>query len=139
MSVVRLDHCVIAVSNWERSNAFYRDVVGVELVDLPRGRRAYRLGNAQLNVHGPKSTAQPLPARPVAPGNSDICFEWPGRIAGAVDHLQRHSVAIVEGPTERQGARGAGRSVYFNDPDGALLEFISYDERVTATGPELTV
>jgi catechol 2,3-dioxygenase-like lactoylglutathione lyase family enzyme len=28
----RLDHVVIKVSDWERSNAFYRDVVGAELI-----------------------------------------------------------------------------------------------------------
>ena len=28
----KLDHCVIHVSDWERSNAFYRDVMGAELV-----------------------------------------------------------------------------------------------------------
>ena len=27
---VKLDHCVIHVSDWERSNAFYRDVIGAE-------------------------------------------------------------------------------------------------------------
>jgi catechol 2,3-dioxygenase-like lactoylglutathione lyase family enzyme len=27
----------------------------------------------------------------------------------------------------RQGAGGDGTSVYFRDPDGSLLEFISYD------------
>jgi len=122
----RLDHCVIAVSHWGRSNAFYRDVVGAELVELPRGRHAYRLGNAQLNVHGPGSTAQPLPVRPVVPGNSDLCLEWPGPVEQAVEHLQHHSVPIVEGPVERQGALGVGHSVYFNDPDGTLLECISY-------------
>ncbi len=122
----RLDHCVIAVSHWGRSNAFYRDVVGAELVELPRGRHAYRLGNAQLNVHGPGSTAQPLPVRPVVPGNSDLCLEWPGPVEQAVEHLKHHSIPIVEGPVERQGALGVGHSVYFNDPDGTLLEFISY-------------
>ena len=29
---VKLDHCVIHVSDWERSNAFYRDVIGAEVV-----------------------------------------------------------------------------------------------------------
>jgi len=28
---VTLDHCVIHVSDWERSNAFYRDVLGLEV------------------------------------------------------------------------------------------------------------
>jgi hypothetical protein len=27
---------------------------------------------------------------------------------------------------QRFGAKGAGTSVYFRDPDGSLLEFISY-------------
>ena len=121
-----LDHVVIHVSDWERSNAFYRDVVGVELVELPRGRWAYRLANAQLNVHGPGSTPHPLPRMPVQPGNSDFCLVWDGPIDEAVEHLKRHGVEIVEGPVERQGAAGPARSVYFLDPDGSLLEFMSY-------------
>jgi hypothetical protein len=28
---------------------------------------------------------------------------------------------------ERFGAKGAGISVYFRDPDGSLMEFMSYD------------
>ena len=30
--MIRLDHCVIHVSGWETANAFYRDVVGAEVV-----------------------------------------------------------------------------------------------------------
>jgi catechol 2,3-dioxygenase-like lactoylglutathione lyase family enzyme len=59
----RLDHAVIHVSDWARSNAFYRDLLGAE---------------------------------------------------------------VEEGPVARQGAQGDGTSVYFRDPDGSLLEFISY-------------
>jgi catechol 2,3-dioxygenase-like lactoylglutathione lyase family enzyme len=47
----KLDHCVIHVSDWERSNAFYRDVMGADLVQRPVGW-AYRFGDKQLNVHG---------------------------------------------------------------------------------------
>jgi len=32
MPRIRLDHCVIHVSDWKRSNAFYRDVMGAEIV-----------------------------------------------------------------------------------------------------------
>jgi catechol 2,3-dioxygenase-like lactoylglutathione lyase family enzyme len=35
-------------------------------------------------------------------------------------------VPVETGPVERLGAGGAGTSVYFRDPDGSLLEFISY-------------
>jgi catechol 2,3-dioxygenase-like lactoylglutathione lyase family enzyme len=117
---------VIAVSDWDRSNRFYADLLGAELVELAHGRYAYRFGDQQLNVHGPGSTPHPRAAEPVRPGNSDLCFVWPGEIAGAARHLSEHGVAVEEGPVERQGAGGAGRSVYFRDPDGSLLELISY-------------
>ena len=120
-----LDHTVVTVSQWERSNAFYRDVLGAEVV--PRGPVwAYRMRNAQLNVHGPGFEAYPLPAAQTPPGGSDICLVWDGPIDGAVEHLRAHGVELVEGPVQRDGARGRGTSVYFRDPDGSLLEFISY-------------
>jgi catechol 2,3-dioxygenase-like lactoylglutathione lyase family enzyme len=123
---VRLDHCVIAVSDWERSNRFYADVLGAELVELTYGRFAYRFGEQQLNVHGPGSEPHPRAADPVRPGNSDLCFRWDGPIAEAVEHLRERGVEVELGPVDRIGAGGAGTSVYFRDPDGSLLELISY-------------
>jgi catechol 2,3-dioxygenase-like lactoylglutathione lyase family enzyme len=120
-----LDHCVIAVSDWERSNSFYRDVLGAELVAREAGW-AYRFGAQQLNVHGPGVSSGPDAAIPVMPGNSDLCFVWDGPIVDAVAHLSERGVTIEEGPVERHGAGGTGQSVYFRDPDGTLLEFISY-------------
>ena len=123
----RLDHCVIAVSSWETSNAFYRDVVGAEVLDVGAGRFAYRIGDTQLNVHGPGVDVGSLVGRlPVQPGNSDLCFVWPGRIEDAVAHLEGQGVEVESGPMDTFGAGGCGTSVYFRDPDGSLLEFISY-------------
>jgi catechol 2,3-dioxygenase-like lactoylglutathione lyase family enzyme len=96
---VRLDHVVIAVSDWKRSNAFYRDVVG-----------------AEANVA----------RKPVEPGNSDVYFVWPGPVDEAIEHLRRHAIDLETAPVRRPGGRGAGTSVYFRDPDESLLEFISY-------------
>jgi catechol 2,3-dioxygenase-like lactoylglutathione lyase family enzyme len=62
----------------------------------------------------------------VRPGNSDLCFRWPGTIDAALAHLERNGVTVELGPVERSGGRGAGMSVYFRDPDGSLLEFIAY-------------
>jgi catechol 2,3-dioxygenase-like lactoylglutathione lyase family enzyme len=124
---VRLDHVVIQVSDWERSSAFYRDVLGAELVERAGGGpRHYRFGDQQLNVHGPGTDARPVARRPGGPGSADLCFVWDGPIEEAVEHLGRHDVEVEEGPVTRHGGRGRGTSVYFRDPDGSLLEFISY-------------
>jgi catechol 2,3-dioxygenase-like lactoylglutathione lyase family enzyme len=62
----------------------------------------------------------------VRPGNSDLCFEWQGPIEGAIAHLNTHGIAVEHGPMRRFGAKGPGTSVYFRDPDGSLMEFMSY-------------
>ncbi|MCJ2037125.1 VOC family protein [Methylobacterium sp. J-068] len=124
---VHLDHCVIHVTDWERSNAFYGEVLQAEII--PRGAGfAYRFGGVQLNVHGPGVTATPLAERPVMPGNSDLCFRWSGPIETAAAHLAAHGIPVELGPVPRNGAAGPGLSLYFRDPDGSLMEFITYPE-----------
>lgn len=125
--VIGLDHVVIAVTDWGRATAFYRDVIGATVVPVEGERVSFRIGRTQLNVHGPGADVSTNVARvPVSPGNSDICFEWLGDLADAIEHLRAHDVDVELGPVSRHGARGQGTSVYFRDPDGSLLEFISY-------------
>ncbi len=124
--MVTLDHVVIHVTDWDRSTAFYRDVMGAEVV--PRGAGvAFRFGAQQLNCHGPGVEAAPLARVPVPPGGTDLCFAWKGTVEAAQAHLEAHGVTVELGPVPRNGARGPGTSLYFRDPDGSLLEFICYD------------
>ena len=49
-----------------------------------------------------------------------------GMLTEAIDHLERHGVPVEAGPISHEGPRGKGTSVYFRDPDGSLLELLSY-------------
>jgi catechol 2,3-dioxygenase-like lactoylglutathione lyase family enzyme len=125
VAVVALDHVVIHVSDWDRSHRFYGDVLGAEIVERGAGY-AYRIGDQLLNCHGPGVDPDPVARVPVAPGNSDLCFVWDGTAEEAIEHLRNANVTVEQGPVTRTGAHGRGVSVYFRDPDGSLLELISY-------------
>ena len=121
-----LDHFVIRVSDPERARGFYVGVLGAVPVELDRGRVGLRFGERQLNLHGPGSTPDPVAATPAGPGSFDLCFVWPGTPEEAIAHLHSFAVEPELGPVPRVGARGPGTSVYFRDPDGNLLELLSY-------------
>jgi catechol 2,3-dioxygenase-like lactoylglutathione lyase family enzyme len=131
--IAGLDHVVIVVRDFETALAFYTRALGCEPLgvdDWRAGRRRFpslRAGRTMINVH---QAGHPvgLDAGNMQVGSEDLCFEWSGPIDGAVERLRAHGVPIEVGPVKRFGARGReGTSVYFRDPDGNLLELMSYD------------
>lgn len=121
---VTFDHFAIAVTKWDETSAFYQRVLGAELVEHSPGRFAFRWGANQINVVGPSPFVQPREA--IVAGSVDMCFVWPGPVEGAREHLEGSGVDLIAGPMTRPGAGGSGSSVYFRDPEGNLLELISY-------------
>jgi catechol 2,3-dioxygenase-like lactoylglutathione lyase family enzyme len=131
MSVRGFDHWAITVQDIETTIAFYRGVLGCEILyeELWRAGRipiiSMRVGANVINVHQAGREASPH-ARQPTPGSGDVCFRWDAPLEDAVALLDSHRIEIEEGPVSRPAADGElGRSIYFRDPDGNLLEFLS--------------
>ncbi len=136
---IEFDHVAMPVGDMERAVEFYRRVLGAKPLGLEQWRAgkapvvSVSFGRQKFNLHPPDNRITLKAANPMI-GGGDYCFVWPGTIAAAVAHLRGHGIAIVEGPVMRIGGRGKGMSVYFRDPDGNLLELISYAEPPPARG-----
>ena len=131
MGVRGLDHLALTVADVERSLEFYRRVLGAQVLheDLWRSGRLpvalLQLGQSRLSLHPEARPAQPH-ARVPTPGSADLCLRFDAPIEEALRQLAAQRVEIVEGPVPRPAADGQlGRSVYFRDPDGNLLELLS--------------
>ncbi len=118
---------VLYASDLAAAEAFYSDVLGLELYDsAPPRQLFYRCGDAMLLIFNPAVTGVagtggrlPIPAHG-ASGPGHVCFR---ATAAEIDawrqRLEAKGVAIeadFEWP-------GGGRSLYFRDPAGNSLEF----------------
>ena len=133
--IAGFDHLAITASDPEATMAFYRDVLGAQVLYEEQWRSgrfpiySLQLGSNRINVHDPVRDEQ-LPPHLLAgtpmPGSEDFCFRWEGPIEEAIALLEEHGVEIVEGPASRIASNDSnGVSVYFNDPDGNLLELLT--------------
>lgn len=125
MQIGRIDHFVLTVASIEATCAFYRDVLGMEVVTFAGGRRALSFGAQKINLHEVGREFEPKAARPTA-GSGDFCLIADTPLEQVVADLQARGIAIEEGPVNRTGATGPIRSVYIRDPDDNLVEIATY-------------
>ncbi|MBY6164940.1 VOC family protein [Pseudooceanicola nitratireducens] len=121
--IERIDHLVLTVRDIEASVAFYTRVLGVEAVTFAGGRRALAFGNQKINLQ----TLGQEQRNHACIGSGDLCLitNWP--VQDVLDRLAQENITVVEGPVAKSGALGPITSVYFNDPDGNLIEVSRYD------------
>lgn len=122
MRVRELDHVVFRVSDMERSVAWYRDLLGLEVVRLDEWRR----GEAPfVSVRVTADTIIDLQIGPIDGTNVD-------HVALVVDDVDLSELAAsgrfgeVAPPRSLFGARGVGQGIYVRDPDGHGVELRTY-------------
>src|SRR5690242_9628180 len=103
MKIERLDHLVLTVADIEATCAFYRRVMGMEIITFGSGRKALAFGQQKINLHERGKEFEPKATLPT-PGSGDLCFITETPIDEVVEHLKAQKVAIIEGPTKRTGS-----------------------------------
>lgn len=116
------------VTDLAEAEAFYRDILGLELVGKVEGRHVFfRCGKGVLllfNAEATRNAPPPDAKLPVPPhgtrGPGHLCFSASGdEIDRWQTHLKQRGVAIEAGFEWPRG----GRSIYFRDPSGNSIEF----------------
>lgn len=123
MPLKKLGHVVLKVRDLDRSEAFYTDVVGLRVTGRLPGRMVFFSvpGNEDshdLAVWQVGAEAAPAAAKQVGLFHVAWQVERPEDLEPLYRHLLAHGVP-VHGTTDH----GANLSVYFEDPDGNMLEF----------------
>jgi catechol 2,3-dioxygenase-like lactoylglutathione lyase family enzyme len=122
------DHVSLPMENVDAMIGFYR-ALGFDVAELPHVVSVY-VGEQMINFHRPATWQREsftLRAPNAVPPCGDFCVVWEGSAASLRTLLDGAGASIVEGPVTRRGSRRVdASSVYVRDPDGNLVEFMSY-------------
>ena len=121
MTLEKLDHLVLPVSNIDAIATFYTTYLGMEKRIFGDNRVALHFGDQKINLHPAGWDYEPK-ARVSIAGSADLCFIVSERVESLQTKLVHWGVEIIEGPVVRTGATGRLRSIYIRDPDGNLIE-----------------
>ena len=121
MTLEKLDHLVLPVSDIDTIAMFYTTYLGMEKRVFGENRVALHFGDQKINLHPAGWDYEPK-ARVSIAGSADLCFIVSERVESLQAKLVQLGVEIIEGPVVRTGATGPLRSIYIRDPDGNLIE-----------------
>ena len=121
MTLEKLDHLVLPVSDIDAIVMFYTTYLGMEKRIFGDDRVALHFGDQKINLHPAGWDYEPKARVPIA-GSADLCFIVSESVESLQTKLVQLGVEIIEGPVMRTGATGPLRSIYIRDPDGNLIE-----------------
>ena len=140
-----MDHIVLNVIEDTRMIEFYTNVLELKPERLDKYKAgkvpfpSVRLNETTIIDLFPKELWAEGSKNPSTSTNlNHFCItltkgEWTRLMA----RLERNKTLIDVGPVHRWGAKGAGTSVYFKDPEGNVIEARYYDKQAVSQDPHL--
>lgn len=129
MKIRELKETALYVEDLVRAGQFYREVMGLPVLAEDERFRAFDVNGRQILLlfrRGASVEAVELPGGRIpghdgaGPVHAGFAVEA-SELAAWEDHLGRHGVAVES----RMAWPRGGRSLYFRDPDGHLLELLT--------------
>jgi catechol-2,3-dioxygenase len=130
-----MDHIVLNVEDGETMMAFYSKV----LMFAPERLEEYNAGdvpfpsvrlnsNTIIDLFPKKMWRKSARAEQGGENLNHFCIALSkGTWQDLLERLRANNVTIEEGPVSRWGAHGTGTSIYFEDPEGNLIEARYYE------------
>ena len=117
--VTGFDHIVLCVRDVAATRAFYERVLGMASRAERPGKYSLQFGANKISLQD--AATSPTIARDTVPGSGNFCLLSDTPIAEWRAHFAAHRVEIIDAG-RRDGAAGTIDSLYFNDPEGNLVE-----------------
>lgn len=124
--VTGFDHIVLCVRDLAATRAFYERVLGMASREERPGKYSLQFGANKISLQD--AAASPTVARDTVPGSGNFCLLSDTPVEAWRAHLVEQGVEIIDSGL-RDGATGTIASLYFNDPDGNLVEVSNLVER----------
>lgn len=123
-----IDHIILKVNNLEASVTFYTAIMGFVAEGMDGPFTTIRIGpHGQLQLAPWGTAGCEHYAFAVSHTEFDQIFDRI-KAAGIPYGPTFDTVGVNAGPGREAGARGIAPTIYFNDPNGHLLEIRSYEQ-----------
>jgi catechol-2,3-dioxygenase len=121
-TIKRLNHVVLWVRDAQRALAFYRDILGFSIVEMPSPQAVFLRANGSDNHHDLGLFGIGPDAGPPSQGRQVGMYHAAWEVAAIEDLAKARETLVQSGHLVGESDHGNSLSLYARDPDGNELE-----------------
>ena len=121
-TIKRLNHLVLWVRDAQRSLAFYKDVLGFSIVEMPSPQAVFLRANGSDNHHDLGLFGIGPDAPPPSAGRQVGMYHAAWEVNTIQDLARARSALLAAGALVGESDHGNSLSLYIKDPDGNEME-----------------